>query len=221
MTFEKAAQVPRNDTCDSAPRRDAPEILLKNLRPLKTEGAGNAGCPMHPQKPRARWGSEVCARVFAAEAPETAGIPHAMVLRFPPRSPGTGSIAPVTCATRWRRRKLSASVEVPGPHGFAVRKQAALVSRAARVHRIPPHVRDDRDTPLETRGDGESKPHISKKQKLNIFRAASGRAFSIESAREIRFYAHAICRAGERATAVDCGRSCSSGESVDAKDGAR
>jgi hypothetical protein len=25
------------------------------VRPLRTEGAGNAGCPMHPQ-PRVRWG---------------------------------------------------------------------------------------------------------------------------------------------------------------------
>ena|SRR5450755_1119002 len=52
---------------------------------------------------------------------------------------------------------LSASVGAPGPYGFAVRKQAALVDRAARVHRIPPDVRDDRDTPLLARRDGESK----------------------------------------------------------------
>src|SRR5947207_1988055 len=38
---------------DSAfPRRDAPEFC-KIIRPKKTEGAGNAGCPMHPQ-PRVR-----------------------------------------------------------------------------------------------------------------------------------------------------------------------
>src|ERR1035438_7651003 len=45
------------------------------------EGAGNAGCPMHPQ-PRVRFGVGVCTRVFTAEAPETSGIPHAMVLRL-------------------------------------------------------------------------------------------------------------------------------------------
>jgi hypothetical protein len=34
---------------DSAiPRRDAPEFL-QNHSPRETEGAGNAGCPMHPQ----------------------------------------------------------------------------------------------------------------------------------------------------------------------------
>ena len=29
-------------------RRDAPESLM-NLSPKKTEGVGNAGCPLHPQ----------------------------------------------------------------------------------------------------------------------------------------------------------------------------
>jgi hypothetical protein len=94
-----------------------------------------------------------------SEAPESSGIPHAMVLRLTPRSPrGPGFLAPVTCATRLRRRKLSASVGAPGPHGFALRKQAALVCRAARVHRITPDVHDDRDTPLLVRRDEESKP---------------------------------------------------------------
>jgi hypothetical protein len=34
------------------PRRDAPELCM-NLSPMKTEGVGNAGCPLHPQ-PRAQ-----------------------------------------------------------------------------------------------------------------------------------------------------------------------
>src|SRR5947209_20475267 len=57
-----------------------------SLALLKAEGAGNAGCSMHPQ-PRARWVLVVCARVFTAEAPETSGIPHAMVLRCMAYSP--------------------------------------------------------------------------------------------------------------------------------------
>jgi hypothetical protein len=35
------------------PRRDAPEVLQDPFAPRSTEGAGNAGCPMHPQ-PRAQ-----------------------------------------------------------------------------------------------------------------------------------------------------------------------
>jgi hypothetical protein len=63
-------------------------------------------------------------------------------------------------------RELDASVGASGPHDFAVRcnisrpravdrsriqrTRPAIPSRAkrCRVHRIPPHVRDDRDTPL-------------------------------------------------------------------------
>jgi hypothetical protein len=47
--------------------------------------------------------------------------------------------------------KLDASVEASGPHDFAVRLGAVVYS-AIRVHRIPPRVRDDRDTPLHRVG---------------------------------------------------------------------
>jgi hypothetical protein len=43
--------------------------------------------------------------------------------------------------------KLDASVEASGPHDFAVRL-GAVRQRHRHVHRIPPRVRDDRDTPL-------------------------------------------------------------------------
>src|ERR1700730_18252401 len=72
-------------------------------------------------------------------------------------------------------RKLDAGVEASGPHDFAVRSnivrqravdrsrakaRPAIPSHAqrCRVHRIPPRVRDDRDTPLlwdETASDIE------------------------------------------------------------------
>src|ERR1700723_4589845 len=74
-------------------RRDAPELLSENSA-LTIEGAGNAGCPMHPQ-PRVRFVVGVCTRVFTAEAPETSGIPHAMVLTaYIALSPGTGRSCP-------------------------------------------------------------------------------------------------------------------------------
>src|SRR6202049_2941162 len=62
--------------------------------PSKGEGAGNAGCPMHPQ-PRVRFVVGVCTRVFTAEAPDTSGIPHAMVLTaYIALSPGNGLFCP-------------------------------------------------------------------------------------------------------------------------------
>jgi hypothetical protein len=42
------------NAASQASRRDTPE-LCQNLSPLKTEGAGNAGCPLRPQ-PRVRYG---------------------------------------------------------------------------------------------------------------------------------------------------------------------
>jgi hypothetical protein len=54
------------------------------------------------------------------------------------------------CHRRLRHllRKLDASVEASGPHDFAVRLKRIRQS-AIHVHRIPPRVRDDRDTPLQ------------------------------------------------------------------------
>jgi hypothetical protein len=43
--------------------------------------------------------------------------------------------------------KLDASVEASGPHDFAVRVSTIRLARCC-VHRIPSHVRDDRETPL-------------------------------------------------------------------------
>jgi hypothetical protein len=54
--------------------------------------------------------------------------------------------------------KLDASVGASGPHGFAVRAQCHSSFDIARVHRIPPRVRDDREPPLqwdETAREGE------------------------------------------------------------------
>jgi hypothetical protein len=52
-------------------------------------------------------------------------------------------------------RELDASVEASGPHDFSVRKLNALVSRAARVHRIPPRVCDDGQRPSVGRDGGD------------------------------------------------------------------
>jgi hypothetical protein len=58
----------------------------------------------------------------------------------------------VACASY---RRLDAGIGASERHDLAVRRQAALVSRAANIHRIPPRVRDVR-TPLCGPGRGES-----------------------------------------------------------------
>jgi hypothetical protein len=61
-------------------------VLQKTVSPLLTvEGAGNAGCPMHPQ-PRVR-NKIKHTSVVTTVTPETPGIPRAMVLRLTSRSP--------------------------------------------------------------------------------------------------------------------------------------
>ena len=51
--------------------------------------------------------------------------------------------------------RLDASVGASGPHGFAVRLSAVRY-RHVSVHRIPPRVRDDHDTPLCGAGRADS-----------------------------------------------------------------
>ena len=80
--------------------------------------------------------------------PESPGIPHAMVLTATPCSPRcSGSLATVT-PEKLASQELDTSVEVPGPHGFAVRE--CLRSSDANFTSIASHpaCRDVRNAPL-------------------------------------------------------------------------
>src|SRR5580704_18091007 len=125
---------------------------------------------MHPQ-PRVRFVVVVCTRVFTAEAPDTSGIPHAMVLRLIARSPrGPGSFAPVI-PEKLASQELNASVGAPGPHAFAVRFSIARLATPPRPPHPTPNVRDDRDTPLLWRRDGR-RIHNFRFSERQIFRHA-------------------------------------------------
>jgi hypothetical protein len=145
---------------------------------------------MHPQ-PRVRFVVGVCTRVFTAEAPETSGIPHAMVLRLITRSPrGPGFLAPVI-PEKLASQELDASVGASGPHAFAVRISTARLATPLRPPHPASYVRDDRDTPLLWRRDGMENTQflIFGKQNFAAWRADNPN--QLESAREIRFYAQA------------------------------
>jgi hypothetical protein len=158
----------RTMTADAHPRsRDTLRPSYASIfRPLKKEGAGNAGCPMHRSLVCAGV-VQVCTPVFTAEAPETSGIPHAMVLRLirdlpgdeflfatvisrivgrarpvGPLSPPQG-LASATDArtTRLRRTQQCRSSRAPfsTAHEFCPPCDH-MRTRHRRVHHIPPHV---------------------------------------------------------------------------------
>jgi len=111
---------------------------------LETKGAGNAGCPMHPQ-PRVR--NKKARRVSHYRFTGQSGIPRTTVLT------AYGALSPVTGLFCHRRLQiticeLDASVGASGPHAFAVRVRIARLA-TCRVHHIPHSTSvDDRDTPL-------------------------------------------------------------------------
>src|SRR5471030_1504749 len=81
------------------------------------EGAGNAGCPMHP-RPRVQQKAHALA---TTGSPATTGIPCAMVLRLIRDLPGDRAFLPPSVVGLIETRNLSASVGAPGPRDFAVR----------------------------------------------------------------------------------------------------
>jgi hypothetical protein len=105
-------------------------------------------------------------------------------------TPGWGDTPPcdLTSATDARTTRLRRTLqrrssarraiahELPRP-AFTFRADAAASTASH------PNVRDDRDTPLSARRDGENKPPISEKQKRFIFRAGAGHEFTAAARR--------------------------------------
>src|SRR6266481_9234532 len=115
------------------------------VRPSSSEGAGNAGRPM---RPIAACAMSVVERTRVSQVtPGTSGIPHAMVLRLMSYSHRRSGFLVTVTPEKLASHELDASVEVSGPHDFAVRVSAVRQERIS-VHRIPPRVRDDREPPL-------------------------------------------------------------------------
>jgi hypothetical protein len=110
--------------------RLAPELLKRRSLEIK-EGAGNAGCALHPRPPVQQESTGVSNQGYTA----TAGIPCTMVLRLIRALPGDRAFCHRHLAGQMPAR-LSASVGAPGPHDFAVRCNINRPSMR-RVHRIP------------------------------------------------------------------------------------
>jgi hypothetical protein len=125
----------------------APE-LCEN-RPSFEEGAGNAGRAMRTRSLARKAKS---AQVSHRRSPETPGIPRANgfngFLRALPGEPGFLA----TIALRIIPQDLTPASGRQDHTASPSASQSALVRSAARVHRIPPAVRDDRETPLARAG---------------------------------------------------------------------
>src|SRR6266581_6701292 len=155
---------------------------MKRFASLKTEGAGNAGCPMHPQ-PRVRNKTKHTSVVTTGPPDSVRHSPrngfngflrallgdHAVL---PPSSCGYGFVQ--ARLGRLASTGLDASLGASEPHDFAVRFSIFRPARRSIAHRPcppalhhvacptlprPPHpvpnVRDDRETPLCGNGTGQ------------------------------------------------------------------
>jgi hypothetical protein len=104
---------------------------------------------VHPQ-PRVRIGSEECTRVFTAVAPEITRHPRTQwFTAYIVLSPEIGFLASVAHEVAFANLTPASRRQ---DHTSSPSASALFVKSAARVHRIPSRVRDDRDTPLKWDG---------------------------------------------------------------------
>src|ERR1700694_345213 len=184
----------------SIPRREAPE-LCKNLRPRKTEGAGNAGCALHPRSrvqvaqgnahtsiqvqrrhpaSPARWLYGLCRALPGDEfvlSPSSADLsgsstPVGFEFATADLAPATGVRTTRFCRTLKRR---SSCAPVNRSRG-STRPATSIARRRSRVHHIPSRVRDDARPPLLSERDSRSE------------------ATDLGSARSVRLPVAPICR---------------------------
>ena len=105
-----------------------------SLRPLQTEGAGNAGCALHPRS-HVQWVKK-CAHEHTGQR-RASDIPCAMALRLITCSPRRTALLPPSRP----EKLLPPGALTPAPrrqdHTSLPYASAALVSRSFRVHRIP------------------------------------------------------------------------------------
>jgi hypothetical protein len=133
----------------SRSRRTFARGLTLNFPPSHNRGRRECRAPDAPAALRAK--VRVARTQVNTVTPESPGIPRAMVLRRISRSPrGPGSFAPVVSRVNPQTLTPASGCQ---DHTTLPSASGALVSRAISVHRIPPHVRDDRETPLLVRRD--------------------------------------------------------------------
>ena len=134
----------------TTPRRKASGSCRCSRVLFKKEGAGKAGCALHPRSRVQRVVKKAHTSIQVQR--RQSGLPCAMVLRLIARSPWRSGFL-VTIA----REACSANLTPASrrqDHTTSPSASGAPVLRTLRGHRIQPRVRDGRDTPLEWGGRG-------------------------------------------------------------------
>ena len=140
------ARAPRNDgpaigfNCQTASghgfalsRREAPELCVDGRPQREQEGAGKAGCALHPRS-RAQLAHRKRTRAYRFSG-NTPAFPAQWFYGLLRALPGERALLPPSSPRSFASRKLDASVAASGPHDFAVRDPCVRLSQATR----PPH----------------------------------------------------------------------------------
>ena len=139
--------------------------LCVACRPRRDEGAGKTECTLHPRS-RVQLRTEDAHTSIQVQA-EHPGLPCAMALRLTSCSPRRTALLPPSL-----RRIIPRSL-MPAPrhqdHTTSPYALGAYVVRAISVHRISPHVRDDREPPLLSGETGGFKSLICPRMKAEYF----------------------------------------------------
>src|SRR5712664_562197 len=148
--------------------------LPRTSCPRKQEGAGKAGCALHP---RSR--VQTCTKKRTRAYRFSGGIPAFPAQWFTAYS-ALSPVIGLSCHRRPREVLLPANLTPASgcqDHTASPSARVALVSRNFRVHRIPPHVRDDREPPLSSGETGEVKSVICPTAKAKYFCAKGWTGF--------------------------------------------
>jgi hypothetical protein len=143
-------------------RRDLPEVCESIA--LEREGAGNAGC--HDRTRSLAYEGRKYASSHHKARRTVRHSPHdgLWLIRAPPGVPGFVATVVSGIITQ---DLIPASGS--GPHGFAMRTCLARPAKPARPSHPASYVRDDRDTPLLWRRDGDTTNTICVSDKANYF----------------------------------------------------
>jgi hypothetical protein len=154
--------------------RDLAACFARGLReipcPPRSEGAGKAGCRLHPRVP-----CKKSTGVGPQVQPETSGFPRAMVYGLFRALPGDRAFLPPSSLGSFPRNLMPASGHQD--HTTSPSASRALVFGTVSVHRIPLRVRDVAQRPSVWGGMNSLYSCFYQTEKRIIFSRGAGQDF--------------------------------------------